>query len=52
MEGQGGWTYPLHTPLGLSGFLLRGVSPVQGVVLLDLHRLHLLLDGVHNGSVL
>ena len=33
--------------LGLLGLLLAHIGPVHGVVLLHLHGLHLLLDGVH-----
>ncbi len=35
------------THLGVLGGLLTGVRAVHGIVLLHLHRLHLLLDGVH-----
>ena len=42
----------LGAHLGLLGALLASVRPVHGVVLLDLHGLHLLLDGLHFGSLL
>ena len=35
------------TYLGILGRLLAGVWAVHGIVLLHLHGLHLLLDGVH-----
>merc|ERR1712013_437161 len=35
----------------LLGLVLAGVGPVHGVVLLELHGLHLLLDGVHCGAL-
>lgn len=37
----------LGAEVGVLGLLLAGVRPVHGVVLLELHGLHLLLDGVH-----
>ena len=39
--------YPLGPEVGVLGLLLAGVGPVHGIVLLKLHGLHLLLDGVH-----
>ena len=42
-------THPLGPEVGVLGLLLASVGPVHGVVLLKLHRLHLLLDGVHCG---
>ena len=42
-------THPLGPEVGVLGLLLAGVGAVHGVVLLQLHRLHLLLDGVHCG---
>ena len=42
--------YPLRPEVGVLGLLLAGVGPVHGIVLLKLHRLHLLLDGVHGGG--
>ena len=44
-------TYPLCSEVSILGLLLAGVGPVHGVVLLELHGLHLLLDGVHCGAV-
>ena len=42
-------SHPLCPEVGVLGLLLAGVGAVHGVVLLQLHRLHLLLDGVHCG---
>lgn len=43
--------YLLRPVVGLLVLLFQGVGPVHSVVLLQLHRLHLLLDGVHGGGV-
>ena len=40
-------THPLSAKVGVFGLLFAGVRPIHGVVLLELHGLHLLLDGVH-----
>merc|ERR1719378_355853 len=37
----------LGPEVGVLGLLLAGVGPVHGIVLLKLHGLHLLLDGIH-----
>jgi len=37
--------------VGILGLVLAGVGLVDGVILLKLHRLHLLLDGVHGVCV-
>ena len=37
--------------LGIFGCLLADIGPVHGIVLLHLHRLHLLLDCVHGRAV-
>ena len=44
-------THPLGSKVGILCLLLTGISPVHGIVLLKLHGLHLLLDGVHCCSV-
>ena len=44
-------THPLGSEVGILCLLLTGISPVHGIVLLKLHGLHLLLDGVHCCSV-
>ena len=40
-------SYPLSPEVGILCLLLTGICPVHGIVLLKLHSLHLLLDGVH-----
>ncbi len=40
-------SHPLGPEVGVLGLLLAGVRPVHGIVLLQLHGLHLLLDRVH-----
>merc|ERR1712013_883913 len=42
---------PFCSEVSILGLLLAGVGPVHGVVLLELHGLHLLLDGVHCGAL-
>merc|ERR1712029_394810 len=37
--------------LGILGSLFTGIRPVHGIVLLHLHGLHLLLDGIHGCCV-
>ena len=45
-----GFTLRFSHPSSLAG-LLADIDPVTGVVLLHLHRLHLLLDGLHGEAV-
>ena len=40
-------THPLCSEIGILCLLFTGISSVHGIVLLKLHGLHLLLDGVH-----
>lgn len=41
--------YLLGAQSGLPGLPFRGLCPVDRIILLQLHRLHLLLDGLHLG---
>ena len=45
-----GGAYLLGAQVGVLGLLFEKVSAIHRVVLLQLHRLHLLLDGLHGGG--
>lgn len=42
--------YFLGAEVGIARLLFAGVGAVHGVILLQLHRLHFLLDRVHFGG--
>ena len=39
--------YPFSSEVGIFCLLFAGISPVHGIILLKLHSLHLLFNGIH-----
>lgn len=47
VTGNRGKAYLFRFKVGIAGLLFGDFSSIDGIILVDLHRLHLLLDGLH-----